>query len=131
MKGCQLFLIFLLAATHAIANNSDTGIQPAAASVASNNATTTASMRTSALTVRSVAKPSKPRHKPAAQANLADFGGRVVHDMRAGSAFVQGHAVKAGGSDTWLIALAAFGLVFFQLRRKHKSLPQRRIAPYA
>jgi hypothetical protein len=127
MKGCQLLLICLLAAAHANASNSETATQQAVAPVASNNA----NMRTSGLTARAIAKPSKLRHKPIAQANLADIGGRVVKDMRAGSAFVEARAVKAGTSDSWLIALAAFGLVFFQLRRKHKSLPQRRIAPYA
>jgi hypothetical protein len=30
----------------------------------------------------------------------------------------------------WLSLLAVLGLVIVQLRRKHKSLPQRRIAPY-
>jgi hypothetical protein len=127
MKGCHLFLICLLATAHASASNSETAAQPAVASAASN----TASTRTSGFTARSVAKPGKLHHKPTAQANLADIGGKVVKDMKAGSAFVQGRVVKAGTSDSWLVALAAFGLVFFQLRRKHKSLPQRRIAPYA
>jgi hypothetical protein len=127
MKGRQLFLICLLAAAHASASNSETAAQPAVASVASN----AASARISGLSARSVPKPGKLHHKPTAQANLAAIGGTVVKDMRAGSAFVQGRVVKAGTSDSWLIALAAFGLVFFQLRRKHKSLPQRRIAPYA
>jgi hypothetical protein len=127
MKSCQLFLICLLGAAHASASNSETVAQPPVAFVASSSA----NMRTSEFTARSVPKTAKLHHKPTAQANLADIGGKVVKDMRAGSAFVQGRVVKAGAADSWLVALAALGLVFFQLRRKHKSLPQRRIAPYA
>jgi len=56
----------------------------------------------------------------AAEANFADFGGDMIRDIR---------ATSAGTPNGWLIALAAFGLVVLQLRRKHKSLPQRRIFP--
>lgn len=34
-------------------------------------------------------------------------------------------ALAASGLDKWLMLLAAVGLVVLQLRRKHKSLPQR------
>ena len=84
-----------------------------------------------AFTAQSLSKSNKLRHRPVQQANLADIGGGVVKEMRATSNFVQEHAGKAGTADSWLIALSGFGLVVIQLRRKHKSLPQRRIAPYA
>jgi hypothetical protein len=73
---------------------------------------------------------SSHRHHQLPQGNLADISGGVVKEMRTTSAFVQRHAAKAASIDGWLIALAGFGLVFLQLRRKHLSLPQRRIAPY-
>jgi len=66
----------------------------------------------------------------AAQANFAEFSGDVVKDMKATSAFVKEQAAKAGAPNGWLIVLAAFGMIVLQLRRKHRSLPQRRIAPY-
>jgi hypothetical protein len=116
MKGFQLGLVCLLATAHASGSNSDVRTQ---------------SVRTAALSSQSVPMPSQLRHRQIEQANLADFGGGMVDEMRATSEFVQQSAVKAGTRDSWLIALAAFGLVFLQVRRKHKSLPQRRIAPYA
>lgn len=54
----------------------------------------------------------------------------VVRDVRATSAFVRDQARAAVPPSRWLVALAACGLITMQLRRKHKSLPQRRIAPY-
>jgi hypothetical protein len=60
----------------------------------------------------------------------ARIKGRVVKEMRATSAFVQQQAANTETFNGWLLALAGFGLVVLQLRRKHKSLPQRRIAPY-
>jgi hypothetical protein len=50
--------------------------------------------------------------------------------MRETSTFVQQQAAKPGALDDCLIVLAALGLIVLQLRRKHNSLPQRRIAPY-
>jgi hypothetical protein len=43
---------------------------------------------------------------------------------------VQQQAVKTETSDRRLIALVLIGLIVLQLRRRHKSLPQRRIVPY-
>jgi hypothetical protein len=106
-KGFQLVLVCLLATAHASGSNSDARFH-------------------SALTT-----PSTLGHRPVEQANLADFGGGMVYEMRTTSGFVQQNAATAGSRDSWLIVLSAFGLVFLQLRRKHKSLPQRRIAPYA
>jgi hypothetical protein len=137
MKGRHLVLICLLAAAQAGAaqagavqagaGNSDVRPQQVAVSLSGN----TGSTRTAAITAQSLPKPSKLRRRPAEQANLADIGGGVVKEMRATSDFVQERAAKAGTADSWLIALSGFGLVVLQLRRKHKSLPQRRIAPYA
>ncbi len=59
------------------------------------------------------------------------FSGDVLKDIRATTVFVQEQAIKAAAPNRWLIALAACGLIVLQLRRKHKSLPQRRIVPYA
>lgn len=63
----------------------------------------------------------------AALAGFSHLGGDVMRDMQATSAFVRKQA-GARVHDTRLIVLAAFGMVFLQLRRKHNSLPQRRIA---
>jgi hypothetical protein len=64
------------------------------------------------------------------QAGLDGLQADVVRDVRATSAFVREQAGKATAPRRWLTALTAFGLITMQLRRKHKSLPQRRIAPY-
>jgi hypothetical protein len=127
MKRRHLILICLLAATQASAGNSDGRAQPVAVSLPGNSG----SAHTTAFTAQSPAKPNKLRRRPVEKANFADIGGGVVKEMRATSDFVQEHAGKAGTADSWLIALSGFGLVVIQLRRKHKSLPQRRIAPYA
>jgi hypothetical protein len=66
-----------------------------------------------------------------AQTNLAGFKGTVVKEMRATKAFVKENVVKQGSADRKLMLLAAIGMIVLQLRRKHKSLPQRQIAPYA
>jgi hypothetical protein len=66
------------------------------------------------------------RNRQATKAKLANLKADVVKDMRDTSAFVQEQATPS----RWLIVLAGFGLVVIQLRRKHKSLPQRRIVSY-
>jgi hypothetical protein len=126
MKSYHFLLILVLATSHASASSSDAPIQPAHISFAMNSASASA-VNFSAQTALIAGG---LRGTEITQANLADFRGNVVDDMRATSAFVQEQAAKAGTPDGWLIALAAFGLVVLQLRRKHKSLPQRRIAPY-
>jgi hypothetical protein len=65
------------------------------------------------------------------QANLTGFRGTVVKEMRATKAFVKKNVVKEQSADSWLMLLAAIGMIVLQLRRKHNSLPQRQIAPYA
>jgi hypothetical protein len=127
LKVRHLVLISLFVASHANANSPDARPQTAAISIADN----AAGARSTRLTAQPLSKPGKTHRKPVEHANLADLGGGVVKEMRATSVFVQERAAKAGTADSWLIALSGFGLVFLQLRRKHKSLPQRRIAPYA
>ena len=75
-------------------------------------------------------KPSKHGRNPTLRSSLSNIKGGVVKQMRATSSFVQEEAAKPGTLDDWLIVLTAFGLIVLQLRRKHKSLPQRRITPY-
>ncbi len=79
---------------------------------------------------QSLPKPSKHGRNRMLRSSLSNIKGGVVKEMRATSAFVQQEAAKSGAPDDWLIVLAAFGLIVLQLRRKHKSLPQRRITPY-
>jgi hypothetical protein len=69
----------------------------------------------------------------APQGNLDGLRGTVVSEMRATKAFVKENVnvVKQGSVDRKLMLLAAIGMIVLQLRRKHKSLPQRQIAPYA
>ena len=141
MKGRRLVWICLLAAAHASASSSDAHQPAAAVSLAGNVGSAPAARFISqspafaapspTFTAQSPAKANKLRHRPVQQANLADIGGGVVKEMKATSDFAQEHVAKAGAADSWLIALSGFGLVILQLRRKHKSLPQRRIAPYA
>jgi hypothetical protein len=66
-----------------------------------------------------------------AQGNLDGFRGTVVKEMRATKRFVKENVVKEESVDRKLMLLAAIGMIVLQLRRKHKSLPQRQIAPYA
>src|ERR1700691_2213194 len=70
------------------------------------------------------------RGRQATRARLADLKDDVVQEVRATTTFVQEQANNARNRSHWLTALAGCGLVMLQLRRKHKSLPQRRIAPY-
>jgi hypothetical protein len=75
---------------------------------------------------RGRAKPSS--HQPQGMAALK---GTVVSEIRATKAFVNENVVKPGSTDRGLMLLAATGMIVLQLRRKHKSLAQRPIAPYA
>ncbi len=126
MKSCQFLLVLVFATSHVSASSSEAPTQPAHISFAMNSASTS----TVNFSAQTGLIAGGLRGTEITQANLADFGGDVVDDIRATSAFVQVQAAKAGTPDGWLIALAAFGLVVLQLRRKHKSLPQRRIGPY-
>ena len=67
----------------------------------------------------------------APQGNLSSLKGTVVSEMRATKAFVKENVVKPASANRGLMLLAATGMIALQLRRKHKSLPQRPIAPYA
>jgi hypothetical protein len=66
-----------------------------------------------------------------APGNLSGFRGTVVKEMRATKTFVKENVVKEERADRGLMLLAAIGMIILQLRRKHKSLPQRQISPYA
>jgi hypothetical protein len=66
-----------------------------------------------------------------AHGNFDGFRGTVVKEMRATKAFVKENVVKKESADRGLMLLAAIGMIVLQLRRKHKSLPQRQIFPYA
>jgi hypothetical protein len=133
MKRYQSLLICMLAMFSASADSSNSRPAPPHPSSAVSSATAAVSSATvtaadfSAVTVLSAGRLRGPW---ATQANFAGFGGDVVKDMKATSAFVQEQAAKAGAPNGWLIVLASCGMVVLQLRRKHRSLPQRRIAPY-
>ena len=107
MKRCQSLLICVLVMFSAGADSSDIRALPPDASFVVNSATAAA---------------------VDFSAQTSDVVTDVVKDVRATSVFVQERASKAGTPDGWLIALAALGLIGLQLRRKHRSLPQRRIA---
>jgi hypothetical protein len=62
---------------------------------------------------------------------LSSLKGTVVTEMRATKAFVKENVVEPASADRGLMLLAATGMIVLQLRRKHKSLAQRPIAPYA
>jgi hypothetical protein len=68
----------------------------------------------------------RPPPRTAHAASIAN----LVQEVRATTAFVKEQANTATNRSRWLTAVAGCGLVMLQLRRKHKSLPQRRIAPY-
>jgi len=126
MKRGQSLLICMLAMFSASADSTDSRPLPLNAPSTVKSATASAVDFSAASTLSG----GRRRGPWTTQANIADFSGDVVKDMRATSAFVQEQAAKAGTPNRWLIALAAIGLVVLQLRRKHRSLPQRRIAPY-
>jgi hypothetical protein len=100
--------------------------QPATNAPSTTNVTPTQSSQSA--DVRGKTSPSA-RAKAKAKAKLKGLKADVVKDVRATTAFVQ-QQTDATTPSRWLIGLAAFGLVLIQLRRKHKSLPQRRIAQY-
>jgi hypothetical protein len=127
MKRCQSLLICALAISTASAHSTGARPLPPFASRAVYPAAATPGVD---FTSRTTLSAGRLRGASATQSDFADFSDYMVKDIRATSVFVQEQAIKAGTPNGWLIALAAFGLVILQLRRKHKSLPQRRIAPY-
>jgi hypothetical protein len=126
MKSCKLLLVCLFAAAYTSAGASDAQNQQAVGSswVDSESASAENSP------APTLPKPSKHGRNPTLRSSLSSIKGGVVKEMRATSTFVQQEAAKPGALDDWLIVLAALGLIVLQLRRKHKSLPQRRITPY-
>jgi hypothetical protein len=126
MKSCKLLLVYLLfAAAAASASASDGQNQQAVGSFPADSSVSAVNSPAPTLP-----KSSKHGRNPTLRSSLSTIKGGVVKEMRATSTFVQQEAAKPGALDDWLIVLAALGLIVLQLRRKHKSLPQRRIAPY-
>jgi hypothetical protein len=130
MKRLHFLLICLFVTVHTNASartsaiSSDAQTQQAVAS-SGISSTTLTTADSSAQTV-----PSSIQHKPVAHARLSKIKRGVVKEIKATTAFVQQQAVKTETSDRRLIALVLIGLIVLQLRRRHKSLPQRRIVPY-
>ena len=134
MKSCRLVLVCLFATASAGAANSDAHLHSPHASFARHTAGASVIDFSSQSGLNSGFLPLTTDMllgPVAARATFSDFSGDVIRDVRATSAFVRKQAAKARAHDRRLIALAAIGLVVLQLRRKHKSLPQRRIAAYA
>ncbi len=133
MKSCGLLLVCIFASASAVASNSDMHIHSSRV-FHTRHSTSPAAIDFSAqaalhgsmlpLTTDVLLGPA------AALAGFSHLGGDVLRDVQATSAFVRKQAGKARVHDSRLIVLAAFGMVFLQLRRKHNSLPQRRIAAY-
>jgi hypothetical protein len=123
MKRGEALLIALLAISCASADSPDAGAPPRlphAASIANRSG----QLPSAAPGARS------QRGRQASRHRLADLKDDVVQEVRATTAFVKEQANTPSNRSRWLTALAGCGLVMLQLRRKHKSLPQRRIAPY-
>jgi hypothetical protein len=123
MKSRKLMLVWLFAAAYASAGASDA--QPVGSFAIDSQSPS--GLNSPAPTVPKLGNHAR---NPVLRSNLSNIKRGVVKEMRATSVFVQQEAAKPGALDDWLIALAAFGLIVLQLRRKHNSLPQRRIAPY-
>ncbi len=117
MKRSESLLIGLLAISGASADSLDVP-PPHAASIA-NLQSSSAGLGTG-----------RQLGRQATRARLTDLKDHVVQDVRATTTFVKEQANNASNRSRWLTVLAGCGLVMLQLRRKHKSLPQRRIAPY-
>jgi hypothetical protein len=130
MKRFHFLLVCLFVTVqsnaHTSAISSDAQTQQAVASSGISSTTLT----TADSSAQTAPVPSKIQHKPVAHAGLSKIKRGVVKEIKATTAFVQQQAVKTETSDRRLIALVLIGLIVLQLRRKHKSLPQRRIVPY-
>ena len=126
MTSRKLLVIFLLVAAYTGASASDAQNQQGAGSLSADSESVSA-VNSPAPTLP---KPSKHGRNPTLRSSLSNIKGGVVKEMRETSTFVQQQAAKPGALDDCLIVLAALGLIVLQLRRKHNSLPQRRIAPY-
>ncbi|MGD0502998.1 MAG: hypothetical protein ABSD02_09655 [Steroidobacteraceae bacterium] len=123
MKRSEFLLIGLLAISGASAGSLDVPPPPRAPHVAS-IANKSAQASSAGLRAR------WQRGRQATRAQLTDLKNDVVQDVRATTTFMQEQANNPSSRSRWLTALAGCGLVMLQLRRKHKSMPQRRIARY-
>jgi hypothetical protein len=132
MKRLHFLLICLFVTVHTNASaptnaiSSDAQTQQAVGSGAINSTTLTAADSSG----QTAPVPGKIQRKPVAHAGLSKIKRGVVKEIKATTAFVQQQADKTETSDRRLIALVLIGLIVLQLRRRHKSLPQRRIVPY-
>lgn len=126
MKTRELMLVLLIAAACTSAIRSDAQTQQAVgpSEIAAQSQSGVNSPPPN------VPKPIKKGRNQELRGHFQNIRGGVVNEMKATSAFVQREVANTGALDNWLMVLAGFGLIVLQLRRKHKSLPQRRITPY-
>jgi hypothetical protein len=123
MKRGESLLIGLLAVSGASADSLDLRPPP--------HAPQSASIATRSVQSSSAGLGARwQRDRQATRARLAHLKDDVVQEVRATTTFMREQANNASNRSRWLTALAGCGLIMLQLRRKHKSLPQRRIAPY-
>ena len=132
MKSCRLLLVGILATSGAVAANSDVHLHSSRVSYTRHSSSPSAIDFSAQAALHSSMLPLTTDvllGPAAARVSFSHLSGDVMRDVQATSAFVRKQA-KARVHDSRLIFLAAFGMVFLQLRRKHNSLPQRRIAAY-
>lgn len=131
MKSCRLLLVCIFATTSAGAAKSDMHMHSSGISYARHSVSASAIDFSAQAALHSSMLPLTTDMllgPAAARVSFSHLSGDVLRNVEATSAFVQ--AAKARVHDRRLIILAAIGMVFLQLRRKHNSLPQRRIAAY-
>jgi hypothetical protein len=121
-------VLILLCITSICGLGSSAAIARASNASTADNSTTGVALDEPAQAQKRAHNKQSARHSPS---NLAGLKGTVVSEMRATKAFVKENVGKQGNADRGLMLLAGVGLIALQLRRKHKSLPQRPIAPYA
>ena len=127
MKGCHFFLILVVATFGANADslNSQLNITYPNVAVPLSGEFTLKWPATSALSTPN------DLYGPAMTPGLvAGFRHDMAYDVKATRAFIHKGAAKASKYDALLLLLAAIGVVVLQLRRTHKSLPQRTIIAY-
>jgi hypothetical protein len=126
MKNCKFVLVRLVAAAYAVA------ISPVAHTQQSVESMSMAAESLSSVNSSPPIMPKPIRHtrNQVLQGSFPTIKSGMVKGIGAPSVMGQQEAHKTEALDNWLIVLAVFGLIVLQLRHKHKSLPQRRIAPY-
>ncbi len=132
MKSSRLLLVCIFATTSAGAANSDVQMHSSRVSYVTHSVSPSAFDFSAQAALHSSMLPLTTDGllgPAAARASFSHLSGDVIRDVQATSAYVRKQA-KVRAHDSRLIVLAAFAMVFLQLRRKHNSLPQRRIAAY-